>query len=274
MRMNTHSKAYLSHVASAPILFYQMTRESNSLFVKRAAKEEDALALQGHAVGFMRPLIQARLNYKGDVMGEIKKRTIVLGAFLILLTGCKMPFEDAEKPREISIVVPPLIEEETEEVTEEVIEEVEEETEEIGDGHVEPLEVEMQDEALESPEEQYEEYIEPEYVEPYVEPHVSYGDHLTAWGGVYWYGDQKETWYNLPMEGVIGIMTAYGYSYDDYWIREDGCKMLGEYIMVAANLDVHPRGSLVMTSLGMGLVCDTGTFAYSNPLQVDIAVNW
>ena len=133
------------------------------------------------------------------------------------------------------------------------------------------------EEYKEEPEEYYEEYYEEEYYEEpyeYYEAPVSYGDHLTARGGVYWYGNQKETWYNLPMEGVISIMTAYGYSMADYWVREDGCKMLGEYIMVAANLDVHPRGTLVETSLGMGLVCDTGTFAYSNPYQIDIAVNW
>jgi hypothetical protein len=61
---------------------------------------------------------------------------------------------------------------------------------------------------------------------------------------------------------------------DEYWIREDGCKMLGDYIMCAANLDVRPRGSLVESSLGTCIVCDTGGFAYSDPYQLDIAVNW
>lgn len=168
----------------------------------------------------------------------------------------------------------------------------------------EPLEIyggAIPDEFLENPEEQYDEptpepepeetpdeIIEPETSEELqIEEQVAQEEqtaeiavrgpdevHLTARGGVFWYGDQKETWYNLPMDGVISIMTAYGWSYDDYWIREDGCKMLGPYIMVAANLDVHPRGTLVETSLGTGLVCDTGGFAQNNPLQVDIAVNW
>ena len=44
--------------------------------------------------------------------------------------------------------------------------------------------------------------------------------------------------------------------------------------MCAANLDVHPRGSLVETSLGTAIVVDTGGFADSNPNQIDIAVNW
>ena len=83
----------------------------------------------------------------------------------------------------------------------------------------------------------------------------------------------KETYYNLPMEGVISIMRSMGNT-DKYWIREDGCKMLGDYIMVAAHLDIHPRGSLVETSLGTGIVCDTGTFAYGNANQIDIATNW
>ena len=83
----------------------------------------------------------------------------------------------------------------------------------------------------------------------------------------------KETYYNLDMSGVVSIMRGMG-NEDPYWVREDGCKMLGEYIMCAANLNVHPRGSLVPSSLGMALVCDTGGFAEWNPNQLDIAVTW
>lgn len=83
----------------------------------------------------------------------------------------------------------------------------------------------------------------------------------------------KETYYNLPMEGVISIMRSIGNT-DRYWVREDGVKMLGDYVMVAAHLPTRPRGSLIPTSLGMGIVCDTGTFALSNHTQLDIAVNW
>ena len=83
----------------------------------------------------------------------------------------------------------------------------------------------------------------------------------------------KETYYNLDMSGVVNIMRNRGNS-DEYWVREDGVKMLGDYIMCAANLSVHPRGSLVESSLGTCIVCDTGGFAYSNPNQLDIAVNW
>ena len=83
----------------------------------------------------------------------------------------------------------------------------------------------------------------------------------------------KETYYNLNMDGVVRIMRRMG-NEDEYWVREDGCKMLGDYIMVAANLNVHPRGSLVDTSLGKAIVCDTGGFARRNPNQIDVAVNW
>ena len=64
-----------------------------------------------------------------------------------------------------------------------------------------------------------------------------------------------------------------GYDYE-YWVRDDGVKMLGDYVMVAANLNLRPRGSLVETSLGTGIVCDTGGFAKKNPTQLDIAVTW
>lgn len=86
----------------------------------------------------------------------------------------------------------------------------------------------------------------------------------------------KETYYNLNMNGVVNIMRNMGYdevSYP-YWERSDGCKMLGDYIMVAADLTIRPRGSLIETSLGTAMVCDTGAFTQNNQYQLDIAVNW
>ena len=83
----------------------------------------------------------------------------------------------------------------------------------------------------------------------------------------------RETYYNLDMSGVISIMRSNGYEYE-YWVRDDGVKMFGEYVMCAANLDLRPRGSIIETSLGIGIVCDTGGFAAENPRQLDIAVNW
>lgn len=83
----------------------------------------------------------------------------------------------------------------------------------------------------------------------------------------------KETYYNLPMQGVVNIMRGMGNN-DPYWVRDDGVKMLGDYVMIAAHLGIRPRGSLVPTSLGMGIVCDTGGFASGNPTQIDIATAW
>lgn len=86
----------------------------------------------------------------------------------------------------------------------------------------------------------------------------------------------KETYYNLNMSGVVRIMRNAGFTEEEYpyWVREDGVKMLGNYVMVAANLDIRPRGSIVQSSLGDAIVCDTGGFAHSNPTQLDIAVTW
>lgn len=99
------------------------------------------------------------------------------------------------------------------------------------------------------------------------------GPVLTPSAGVVMGPSGKETYYNLDMSGIIQLMRDLGNT-DEYWIREDGCKMLGKYIMCAANLDVHPRGSLVESSLGTCIVCDTGGFAAANPNQLDIAVTW
>lgn len=99
------------------------------------------------------------------------------------------------------------------------------------------------------------------------------GPVLTRSKGVVQGPSGKETYYNLDMSGVIRIMRNMGNN-DEYWVRSDGAKMLGDYIMCAANLNVHPRGSLVESSLGTCIVCDTGGFAYSNPNQLDIATTW
>lgn len=99
------------------------------------------------------------------------------------------------------------------------------------------------------------------------------GSVLSASAGVNYGPSGKETYYNLDMSGVVSIMRGMGNT-DAYWVRSDGVKMLGDYVMVAANLSVHPRGSLVETSLGTGIVCDTGGFAVYNANQLDIATSW
>lgn len=86
----------------------------------------------------------------------------------------------------------------------------------------------------------------------------------------------KETYYNLNMSGVVSIMRRMGFNESEYPynVRADGVKCLGPYVMVAAHLGKRPRGSKVQTSLGAGLVCDTGGFAANNPTQIDIATAW
>lgn len=83
----------------------------------------------------------------------------------------------------------------------------------------------------------------------------------------------KETYYNLNMSVCVANAQRAG-AQGEYWVREDGVKMLGDYVMVAANFSVHPLCSIVPTSLGMGIVVDTGGFAINNPTQLDIAVAW
>lgn len=99
--------------------------------------------------------------------------------------------------------------------------------------------------------------------------------HLTKQSGVFYGPSGKETYYNLPMGRVINYMRDLGYTTEEYpyWVRSDGAKMLGDYVMVAADLSVYSKGSIVPTSLGKGIVCDTGAFAGSS-VALDIAVNW
>ena len=83
----------------------------------------------------------------------------------------------------------------------------------------------------------------------------------------------KETWYNMDMTGVLYLMNHLGYTYEEYpyWIREDGVKMFGNYVMAAADLSIFPKGTIVESSLGTAMIVDTGDL---EPYQLDIAVNW
>ncbi len=56
--------------------------------------------------------------------------------------------------------------------------------------------------------------------------------------------------------------------------KKDVVKMMGDKVIVAANQDLYPYGTTINTSLCEGIVLDTGTFANSNPTQVDIATDW
>ena len=100
---------------------------------------------------------------------------------------------------------------------------------------------------------------------------------LTPKAGVNWFNDgltiHKETYYNLSMNRVVATAHEKGLT-GEYWEHPDGMKMFGTYIIVAANQQAHPYGSVVMTSRGAGIVLDTGTFAQTNAEQYDLAVTW
>lgn len=99
------------------------------------------------------------------------------------------------------------------------------------------------------------------------------GPHISSSRGAVTGPNGRETYYNLNMSGVVSIMHSAGYS-GTYWVRSDGVKMFGNYVMVAANLSLHPKGSIVRSSVGLAMVVDTGGFASSNPQQLDIATTW
>ena len=118
---------------------------------------------------------------------------------------------------------------------------------------------------------------EPETVEtieiPQEPTETAYGV-LNKRDGVNYYNGQKETYYNLRMSGVIRLMEDLGI-YADYWVRDDGVKMYGEYVMVATDTRRLPKGTIIDTSLGLAMVCDHCGSAESYPgTWVDIAVNW
>lgn len=81
----------------------------------------------------------------------------------------------------------------------------------------------------------------------------------------------RETYYDLNMNVVMRNCGAGGY----YTVRPDGVKVDKDgYIIIAANLAIYPRCSIVETSLGLGKVYDTGGFVAHHPHGFDLATDW
>ncbi len=98
---------------------------------------------------------------------------------------------------------------------------------------------------------------------------------LTKSKGAQYFVDSKgvshrETYYDLPMNVVIGACGGGGYT-----VRVDGAKVDKDgYILVAANYGNYPKCSVVETSMGLGKVYDTGGFAAKHPHGFDLATDW
>lgn len=90
---------------------------------------------------------------------------------------------------------------------------------------------------------------------------------LTPSAGRVWFNGHQETYYNLDMTGVVSNAHALGIT-GDYWVNENGCKMLGSYIMVASS--DYTKGTVISTSLGAGIVVD---YCPTSGV-VDIATVW
>lgn len=94
---------------------------------------------------------------------------------------------------------------------------------------------------------------------------------LTARLGRVTFNDHPETWYDLRMTNICQRAHDNGIE-GDYWVREDGVKCFGPWVIVAADWDLHPYGSVLETSRGWGMVLDTGDF--EDRATIDIATAW
>lgn len=93
---------------------------------------------------------------------------------------------------------------------------------------------------------------------------------LTATLGRITYNSHTETWYDLPMDKCVKRAQDMGIPCE-YWVRDDGVKMFGEWVIVAA----HPsktRYTRVQTSLGEGIILDT--HETDDTELIDIATTW
>lgn len=102
------------------------------------------------------------------------------------------------------------------------------------------------------------------------------GNGLSKSKGVFQFMDSngvvhRETYYDLPMSVVMRNCGAGG----AYSVREDGAKIDKDgFILIAANLSIYPRCSVVETSIGLGKVYDTGGFVLYHPHGFDLATDW
>lgn len=94
---------------------------------------------------------------------------------------------------------------------------------------------------------------------------------LTAVKGVNNFCGHTEKYYNLPMRKVVKRAQDMGIPCE-YWVREDGVKMFGPWVICAAHPSVT-RYTRIDTSLGPGIVLDYHT-VYSDKTLIDIATNW
>lgn len=109
-----------------------------------------------------------------------------------------------------------------------------------------------------------------------VTPANEEGNRISKEVGGYYGPSGRETYYNLKMDLCVYYMRQLGYDeiVYPYWIRDDGAKMLGNYVMCAANWNIRPKGTIIPTSLGDAIVVDTGDFIVDYPNGVDLAVDW
>lgn len=75
--------------------------------------------------------------------------------------------------------------------------------------------------------------------------------------------------YYYPSFDVIEKVAEYCGFDGSLWVRDDGVVMCGDYVVIAAD---KPYGTVLPTSLGKGIVLDTGWFDDVNTL--DIATVW
>ena len=98
---------------------------------------------------------------------------------------------------------------------------------------------------------------------------------LTKRGGVNYYHGTKETYYNLDMTRIYEKADRNFGKHHKKWIRDDGVKMYGPYVVLAVPFDVYPYGTTdIPCSLGLGIALDTGAFADTCKNQIDVAVDW
>ena len=96
---------------------------------------------------------------------------------------------------------------------------------------------------------------------------------LTPKGGVFNNPETgyTEKYYNLSMRRVVRRAQDMGIP-AEYWVRDDGVKMFGPWVIVAAHPSVT-RYTRVQTSLGEGIVLDYHTVKDGRTL-LDIATTW
>lgn len=179
------------------------------------------------------------------------KKGIALAALLAFCTGCGYTTHPTTEEATQAATIPATTEEATEATTAAPVWEI--------------TTAATTEEATEATEEEPEPLLYEGYELLYSAPYSITENHLTRSNGVVYFNGHRETWYST--NEAAGKVTAW--EIPDKHVADDGTIRDKDGFVCVASSD-HKRGTIILTSVGVGKVYDCGC----SHGTIDIYTNW